>query len=85
LTAEKRIEIIVFDGRRISAALPARLNNERPRKLPLVLIRAVYRFRDAVLVKEKKQDFGNALQNLYREFQVARAICPDGMNGNPSP
>jgi hypothetical protein len=28
------------------------------------LIRAVYRFRDAVLVQEKKEDFGNALQNL---------------------
>ena len=29
------------------------------------LIRAVYRFRDAVLVEEKKGDFANAVQNLY--------------------
>ncbi|HXO96700.1 MAG TPA: hypothetical protein VN857_08965 [Chthoniobacterales bacterium] len=29
------------------------------------LIRAVYRFRDATLVAEKKDDFGSALQNLY--------------------
>jgi hypothetical protein len=33
------------------------------------LIRAVYRFRDATLVAEKKEDFGNALQNLYRELE----------------
>jgi len=33
------------------------------------LIRAVYRFRDATLVAEKKDDFGNALQNLYRELE----------------
>jgi len=31
-------------------------------------LRAVYRFRDATLVAEKKDDFGNALENLYREF-----------------
>jgi hypothetical protein len=31
------------------------------------LIRAVYRFRDAALVAEKKDDFGNALQNFYTE------------------
>jgi hypothetical protein len=30
------------------------------------LIRAVYRFRDATLVAEKKDDFGSALQNLER-------------------
>lgn len=35
------------------------------------LIRAVYRFRDAALVAEKKDDFGNALQNLYRELERA--------------
>ena len=33
------------------------------------LIRAVYRFRDATLVAEKKDDFGSALQNLYRELE----------------
>ncbi len=33
------------------------------------LIRAVYRFRDVTLVAEKKDDFGNALQNLYRELE----------------
>jgi hypothetical protein len=32
------------------------------------LIRAVYRFRDAALVAEKKDDFGGALQSLYREL-----------------
>jgi hypothetical protein len=35
------------------------------------LIRAVYRFRDATLVDEKKGDFGGALQNLYRELERA--------------
>jgi hypothetical protein len=35
------------------------------------LIRAVYRFRDATLVAEKKDDFGSALQNLYRELERA--------------
>ena len=33
------------------------------------LIRAVYRFRDATLVDEKKDDFGSPLQNLYRELE----------------
>jgi hypothetical protein len=45
------------------------------------LIRAVYRFRDATLVAEKKDDFGNAHQNLYRELERAENIvgpldCP---------
>jgi hypothetical protein len=44
------------------------------------LIRAIYRFRDAVLVDEKKGDFANALQNLYRE--LARA---EGLVGPPGP
>jgi hypothetical protein len=35
------------------------------------LIQAVYRFRDAALVEEKKADFGCALQNLYRELERA--------------
>jgi hypothetical protein len=38
------------------------------------LIRAVYRFRDATLVAEKKADFGNALQNLYRELERAENL-----------
>ena len=38
------------------------------------LIRAVYRFRDAALVAEKKNDFGNALQNLYRELERAEEL-----------
>ena len=38
------------------------------------LIRAVYRFRDATLVAEKKDDFGNALQNLYRELERAEEL-----------
>jgi hypothetical protein len=38
------------------------------------LIRAVYRFRDATLVDEKKDDFGGALQNLYRELERAENL-----------
>ena len=38
------------------------------------LIRAVYRFRDATLVAEKKDDFGSALQNLYRELERAEDV-----------
>jgi hypothetical protein len=33
---------------------------------------AVYRFRDATLVEEKKGDLGSALQNLYRELERER-------------
>jgi hypothetical protein len=43
------------------------------------LIRAVYRFRDATLVAEKRDDFGNALQNLYRELERAEDLVgPSG-------
>jgi hypothetical protein len=38
------------------------------------LIQAVYRFRDASLVEEKKDDFGSALQNLYRELERAEDL-----------
>ncbi len=38
------------------------------------LIKAVYRFRDGTLVAEKKDDFGNALQNLYRELERAEDL-----------
>jgi hypothetical protein len=38
------------------------------------LIRAVYRFQDATLVEEKKGDFGNALQNPYRELERAENL-----------
>jgi hypothetical protein len=38
------------------------------------LIRAVYRFRNATLVAEKKDDFGGALQNLYRELERAEKV-----------
>ena len=38
------------------------------------LIRTVYRFRDAVLVDEKKGDFPIALQNLYRELSRAEEL-----------
>jgi len=38
------------------------------------LIQAVYRFRDAALVDEKKDDFGSALQNLYRELERAENV-----------
>jgi hypothetical protein len=42
------------------------------------LIRAVYRFRDATLIAEKKDDFGNALQNLYRELERAEDLVGPG-------
>jgi hypothetical protein len=42
------------------------------------LIRAVYRFRDATLVAEKKDDFGSALQNLYRELERAEDLVGPG-------
>jgi len=38
------------------------------------LIRAVYRFRDATLVAERKDDFGSALQNLYPELERAENL-----------
>jgi len=38
------------------------------------LIQAVYRFRDATLVAKKKDDFGSALQNLYRELERAEDL-----------
>jgi hypothetical protein len=34
----------------------------------------VYRFRDATLVAEKKDDFGSALQNLYWEMERAEDL-----------
>ena len=42
------------------------------------LIRAIYRFRDATLVAEKKDDFGNSLQNLYRELERAEDLFGPG-------
>jgi hypothetical protein len=42
------------------------------------LVRAVYRFRDATLVAEKKDDFGNSLQNLYRELERAEDLVGPG-------
>jgi hypothetical protein len=39
------------------------------------LIQAVYRFRDAALVDEKKDDFGSALQNLYWELERAENLA----------
>jgi hypothetical protein len=44
------------------------------------LIKAVYRFRDATLVAEKKDDFGSALQNLYRELDRAEDLV--GLEGS---
>jgi hypothetical protein len=38
------------------------------------LIQAVYRFRDATLVEEKKGEFGSALQDLYRELERAEDL-----------
>jgi hypothetical protein len=42
------------------------------------LIQAVYRFQDATLVAEKKDDFGNALQNLYRELERVEDLVGAG-------
>jgi hypothetical protein len=38
------------------------------------LIRAAYRFRDAALIAEKKDAFGGALQNPYRELEHAEEL-----------
>lgn len=38
------------------------------------LVHAIYRIRDATLIAEKKEDFGNALQNLYRQLQRAENL-----------
>jgi hypothetical protein len=38
------------------------------------LVRAAYRFREAALIAEKKDDFGSALQNLYRELERAEDL-----------
>jgi hypothetical protein len=45
----------------------------------LNLVRAVYRFRDAVLVDDMKSDFPTALQNLYGELaQAEELVGPPG-------
>jgi len=38
------------------------------------LVRAAYRFRDAALIAEKKEDFGPALQHLYKEPERAEDL-----------
>jgi hypothetical protein len=38
------------------------------------LVHDVYRFRDATLVDEKKDDFGGALQNLYRDLELSQNL-----------
>jgi hypothetical protein len=43
-------------------------------KPPLVQGGALYRFRDAALVAENKDDFGSALPNLYRELGRAEDL-----------
>jgi hypothetical protein len=48
------------------------------------LIQAVYRFRDATLVAEKKDDFGNALQNLYRELERTEDLVGSGYSPAPA-
>jgi hypothetical protein len=45
------------------------------------LIRAVYRFRDAALVADKEDDFGNALLNLYRELERAEDLVEPRIDG----
>ncbi|HET9375738.1 MAG TPA: hypothetical protein VFO40_12245 [Chthoniobacterales bacterium] len=57
------------EGEAVEAGLKRTI--ERRDTVMRSLIRAVYRFRDATLVDEKKGDFGSALQNLYRELERA--------------
>jgi hypothetical protein len=45
------------------------------------LIRAVYRFRDAALVADKEDDFGNALLNLYRELERTEDLVEPRIDG----
>jgi hypothetical protein len=42
------------------------------------LIRVVYRFRDATLVDEKKDDFGSTLQKLCRDLEGAKELVGPG-------
>jgi hypothetical protein len=49
------------------------------------LIRAVYRFRDAALIAEKKEDFGSALQNLYRELERAENLVGPSQSSRKKP
>jgi len=44
------------------------------------LVRTVYRFRDATLIAEKKDYFGNALQKLYSEPERAETLIGPGGN-----
>jgi hypothetical protein len=45
------------------------------------LIRAVYRFRDATLVAEKNDDFGNAVQNANRSQNNWHRFCLNTADG----
>jgi len=63
--AETEGEVIESGFRRTIAGRDAVLRS---------LIRAVYRFRDATIVAEKRDDFGNALQNLYRELELSENL-----------
>jgi hypothetical protein len=38
------------------------------------VIQAAYRFRDAALIADKKEDFGSALQNLYHALELAEGV-----------
>ena len=60
------------EGEAIASALRRTLEGQA--MVMRSLIRAVYRFRDATLVAEKKDDFGSALQNLYRELERAENL-----------
>jgi len=74
------LEIVALD-RDCRASILERKGNQTLRSQPCradavmrSLNRAVYRFRDAALVDEKKEDFGGALQNLYRELERAENL-----------
>ncbi|HET9374560.1 MAG TPA: LysR family transcriptional regulator [Chthoniobacterales bacterium] len=74
------LEIVALD-RDCRASILERKGNQTLRPQPCradavmrSLNRAVYRFRDAALVDEKKEDFGGALQNLYRELERAENL-----------
>ena len=52
----------------------AKANNRRKRRGDAQPYWGCYRFRDATLVAEKKDDFGSALQNLYRGLERAENL-----------
>jgi hypothetical protein len=68
----RMIAIFETEGEAIESGL--RRTVESRNTVMRSLVRAVYRFRDATLVAEKKDDFGNAIRNLYRELERAEDL-----------